>query len=136
MNLEEEKMNLAPKPLPPRLPETATEFLAHRKMKATRSLKDQVEDVHIALYDDKSYKALLEAVYNEQAVEGSLAADDFKAAELIREKAKQMNYVELAVQKLATIAKTLGVVLRRYGASRKERRNEAVRLSPATPGTS
>jgi hypothetical protein len=109
MNLEEEKMNLAPKPLPPRLPETATEFLAHRKMKATRSLKDQVEDVHIALYDDKSYKALLEAVYNEQAVEGSLAADDFKAAELIREKAKQMNYVELAVQKLRPLQRRLAL---------------------------
>ena len=47
-------MNVALRPLPLQLPETATEFLAHRKMKATRSLKDQVEDVHIALYDDKS----------------------------------------------------------------------------------
>ena len=109
MNLEEEKMNLAPKPLPPRLPETATEFLAHRKMKATRSLKDQVEDVHIALYDDKSYKALLEAVYNEQAVEGSLAADDFKAAELIREKAKQMNYVELAFKSWRPLQRRLAL---------------------------
>ena len=117
-------MHVALKPLPPQLPETAGEFLAHRKLKGRRTLNDQVEDVHIALYDsDKGYTAFLYAVYDEQAVEGSLAADNFKAAELIRDKAKKMNNDELASQKLATIVKTLGVVLRRYGFSRKERRN-------------
>jgi hypothetical protein len=117
-------MNVALKPLPPQLPETAGEFLAHRKLKGRRTLNDQVEDVHLALYDsDKAYRDYLYAVYDEQAVEGSLAADNFKAAELIRERAKKMNYEELAGQKLATITKALGVVLRRYGFSRKERRH-------------
>ena len=116
-------MNVALKPLPPQLPETAGEFLAHRKLKGRRTLNDQVEDVHLALYADKQYQDFLYAVYDEQAVEGSLAADNFKAAELIREKAKKMGYEELARQKLATIDKALRVVLRRYGFSRKERRN-------------
>jgi len=117
-------MNVALKPLPPQLPETAGEFLAHRKLKGRRTLNDQVEDVHLALYDsDEGYRNFLYAVYDEQAVEGSLAADNFKAAELIREKAKKMGYEELGRQKLATITKALGVVLRRYGFSRKERRD-------------
>ena len=84
-------MNVALRPLSPQLPENASEFLAHRKLKGRRTLNDQVEDVHIALYDsDKGYTDFLYAVYDEQAVEGSLAADNFKAAELIREKAKKM----------------------------------------------
>ena len=103
-------VDVAIKPLPPQLPQTAAEFLAHRKMKARRNLNDQFEDVHLALYDtDKSYTELLYAVYNHQAVEGSLAADDFKAAELIREKAKKMNNDELGSQKLAVIVKGIGL---------------------------
>lgn len=82
-----------------------------------------VEDVHLALYEDDQYQSFLYAVYDEQAVEGSLAADNIMAAELIRDKAKKMDHGELAKEKLATIAKALGVVLRRYGFARKERRN-------------
>jgi hypothetical protein len=55
-------------------------------------------------------------------VEGSLAADNIMAAEMIRDKAKAAGS-ELASEKLATISKALGVVQRRYGFSRKERRN-------------
>jgi hypothetical protein len=64
----------------------------------------------------------LTAVYDEQAVEGSLAADNIEAARMIREKAKTIEDHSLAHEKLATISKSLGVVLRRYHLSRKERR--------------
>jgi hypothetical protein len=63
-------------------------------------------------------------VYDEQAVEGSLAADNVMAATMIREYAKKVDEDHaLANEKLATISKALGVVLRRYEISRKERRN-------------
>jgi hypothetical protein len=42
---------------------------------------------------------------------------------MIREKAFELGYSGLANEKWATISKALGVVLRRYGLSRKERKN-------------
>ena len=74
------------------------------------------------LCDDKDYIDLLTAIYDEQAVEGSLSADNVMAAQMIRERANKIDGSEVKDEKLATISKSLGVVLRRYGASRKERR--------------
>ena|SRR5262249_41435951 len=113
------------KPLPPALPESVDDLLKLRKSQAKRTLNDQIEEIHLALYDnDEKYTEYLYAVYDEQAVEGSLAADNFKAAEIIREYARKHQNVEVSRQKLATIVKCLNVVLRRYdGCTRKERRN-------------
>lgn len=110
------------KPLPPALPETVSDFLSLRKGAVRRSLNDIVEEYHLAMYDNEEYSRLLYAVYDEQAVEGSLAADNILAAKMMRERAHELKNVELTREKLATISKALGVVLRRYGQSRKERR--------------
>ena len=66
---------------------------------------------------------LLDAVYDDEAVEGSLAADNLEAAAMIRDRAVKLGMTELADKKKATIAKALGVVLKRYELSRTERRN-------------
>lgn len=108
------------RPAAPPLPAAIEEW--HRKLKAERTLNDQIEDVHRMLVEDEDYIAYLKPIYDEQAVEGSLAADNIMAAEMIRERAKKIDGSEVAKEKLATISKSLGVVLRRYGASRKERR--------------
>jgi hypothetical protein len=108
--------------VPPQLPVALSEW--HRFLKSERTINDHVEDAHRALLDSEQaelYRSYLWAVYDEQAVEGSLAADNIESARLIRVWAKE-NKSELAREKLATIAKALGVVLRRYHASRKERR--------------
>lgn len=118
MNIE---LNKLTKDLPPPLPEKVEDW--HRVTKAERTLNDMVEDVHRSLAGSDQYKAFLYAVYDEQAVEGSLSCDNTEAARMIREQAKKMKYDELAREKLATIAKAMGVVLRRYGQSRKQRRN-------------
>jgi len=84
-----------------------------------------VESIHILLWENERYRTLLKALYNELAIEGSLAADDFAAATMIREKALEMCDLEMrdvGTAKLADISKALGVVLRRYWASRKQRR--------------
>lgn len=89
---------------------------------AKRTLADQVEEIHRSLIIGgyPQYRALLSAVYDEQAVEGSLVMDDAMAAWTIREHAEDDS--EIANEKLAAIAKALKVVLRRYSANRKERR--------------
>jgi len=106
------------------LPSTRGDLAVLRKLKAKlKPLNDQVEEVVEQLIEDAKFNRYLQAVYDEQAVEGSLAADNIGAAIMIREKALELGYSSLADEKWATISKALGVVLRRYGLSRKERKN-------------
>ena len=106
-----------------KLPNTVEEFRDWRDVSSNRNLNDIVEELHLILYRDDKYRLFLDAVYDEQAIEGSLGADNIMAAQMIRDLAKKQNRPEAAAQKLATISKSLGVVLRRYNASRKLRRD-------------
>ena len=111
-----DKSRMLAEPLPIRLEEW------QRKLKVDRTLNDLVEDIHRMLVEKPEYVAYLNAIYDEQAIEGSLSADNVMAAMAIRNRAREIEGNEVAKEKLATISKALGVVLRRYGASRKERR--------------
>jgi len=105
----------------PALPERMQDWT--RYIKAERSLNDLVEDIHKTLVEeDPKYRAYLRAVYDAHAVEGSLSADNTMAAMLIRAKAEHLGS-EVANEKLAIINLALNVVLRRYKASRKQRRD-------------
>jgi hypothetical protein len=107
---------------PPALPATTADMLGQRKTELRRTLNDHVETLHLRLYENADYQRLLDAVYDEDAVEGSLAADNILAAQMIRDTAAAGNAdLYVAEKKLATISKALSVVLRRYGMSRKER---------------
>jgi hypothetical protein len=110
------------KPLPPKLPESREQYLALRKGNMTRTLNDMVEEIHLSLANNETYENFLYAVYPEQAQEGSLTADNLEAASMIREEAKKRRIDAVAREKKATIAKALGVVLRRFGQTRDERR--------------
>jgi hypothetical protein len=106
----------------PPLPENIDDWT--RSIKSERTLNDLVEDIHRVLVNESErYRSLLRATYDAHAVEGSLAADNVLAAMMIREKAKQIGSTEVAAEKLAIINLALGVVLRRYKMSRKQRRN-------------
>lgn len=111
----------APLRAAPPLPENIEDWERH--IKAERTLNDLVEDIHrILVNENPDYRRYLRAVYDAHAVEGSLAADNYKACDLIRAKAKEIGS-EIQEEKLAIINLALGVVLRRYRASRKQRRN-------------
>jgi hypothetical protein len=109
------------------LPATLEEMLARRPATASRTLNDYVDDIHKQLWsavDDKDaaeYRRLLDAVYDEDAVEGSLAIDNAKAAEIIRVRATKAKLDYVANKKLMTLVKAMNVVLRRYHMTRKER---------------
>jgi hypothetical protein len=106
----------------PPLPEKIEDWQRH--IQAERTLNDLVEDVHRVLVNEsEDYRAYLRAVYDQHAVEGSLAADNVFACMLIRDKAKEIGSTEVADEKIGIINLALGVVLRRYHASRKQRRN-------------
>jgi hypothetical protein len=105
----------------PPLPADIDDWTRH--IKTERTLNDLVEDIHRVLVEDERYRQLLRATYDAHAVEGSLSMDNALVAMMIREKAQQIGSTEVAAEKLAIINMALGVVLRRYKASRKQRRN-------------
>jgi hypothetical protein len=113
------------KAAPPALPAVLDDWVS--RLKGKRTINDLVQDMHQTLLNSSesdSYIAFLTAVYDEQAVEGSLAADNIEAARMIRDRARTVDGNSLQHEKLATIAKSLGIVLRRYHLSRKERRQQ------------
>lgn len=115
---ENNPVRLRPDPLPV----SAAAWEAHRQLKQKRSLNDMVEECHISLLSNDQYVAFLNGVYDEDCIEGSLAADNLEAAAMIRDEAVRRRISDLANKKKATIVKALNVVVRRYGWSRKERR--------------
>jgi hypothetical protein len=106
----------------PPLPVTTSEWMDRRKTKAVRTLNDMVEEIHLRLVNNDDYRKYLDAVWDEDAVEGSLSADNYELANLIRAEAIKRES-PIMDKKKATIAKALGVVLRRFGEDRKTRRN-------------
>ena len=118
-------VNVMTKPnqtVPAPLPKNKMELLALRKVAARPTLNDHVEELYASLIEDERFTGYMFAVYDSQAVEGSLSCDNVKAAEMLRDAAKKVGSV-IANEKLATIILSLGVVCRRYGLSRKQRRN-------------
>jgi hypothetical protein len=115
------------RPAPPPLPVTLDDWDAQRRSKINRTINDLVEDIHRRLLADPErslmYQKLMAAIYDEQAVERKLVVDDVMLAQMIREKSSQDDtYVDLAKESLGAIMQAHQVVLRRYGQSRKDRR--------------
>ena len=114
----------APTPLrAPPLPATTSELLSMRKLKRERTINDLVEDVLVRLWENTAFMKYIEAVDDPGSVEGYRWVDDVKAAEMIRDTARKAEIAELAEQRLGTIINAMHVVLRRYGISRKQRKN-------------
>lgn len=106
----------------PPLPEKIEDW--QRTVKTERTLNDLVEDIHRVLVGESPpYRAYLRAWHDAQAVTGSLSFDNCKACELIQAKAEKIGLKEVVDEKLGIINLALNVVLRRYKASRKQRRN-------------
>jgi hypothetical protein len=114
-------------PAPPALPATLTELIAQRKQPIVRSLNDDVERIHLALWDHEvlsdNYRALLLPIWRPQCVEGSFPMDDSEAARLIRDYAKDHRMSIAARSNLQSIVHSLNVVKRRYRLDRKYRQN-------------
>jgi hypothetical protein len=111
-------------PAPPPLPADREALLANRLINFDSNVNDLVDDIHMVLFvEDPAYKRFLYAVHDSQAKEGSLSADNWAAANIIREYARDRNVAGVKDENLATIGRALNVVLRRCNLSRKQRRN-------------
>ena len=119
---------------PTALPATRDELLARKTMKRGPTLNDDVDRIHVILWDNPDYRRFHDAVFDADAVEGSLTADNFEAARIIREYARQHDEVSYIGRKnLTTLVKSMNVVLRRYHMSRQERATTV--QGEAVPGT-
>jgi predicted polyphosphate/ATP-dependent NAD kinase len=117
--------------VPPPLPDTRTALLAQYKLKRKRSINDLVEEVIVKLWDaNDDFMKLIDAVWDSQAVEGSLDEDDTMAAQIIRNYAKDNNHVEVAQANLHTIKLAMRVGLRRFGIDRPTREEKAQLPAP------
>ena len=110
----------------PELPANIDDW--ERFLKQQRTINDYVEDTMRECVNSPQgteLRAYLRAAYNEHAVEGSCRADDYEAAHLLREYAREHEPEgEVAKAKLETVKKALcGPVARRYHVSRQQRRN-------------
>lgn len=106
------------------LPATVEDWLSRYKLKTVKTLNDAIEVHLIALVEDPEFRQYIDAVYDEDSVTGKLAYDDFKAAELIQKRAMEEFDSEVASIKPVAVVRGMKIVLRRYGASREERRED------------
>lgn len=109
---------------PAELPTTVAELEARKTMKSGPNLNDDIDRIHKALWSDPDYRKWHIAMFDAEALEGSCTADNFEAAAMIREYAKQDQFPELgyiAKKNKTTIVKSMNTVLRRYHMSRHER---------------
>lgn len=104
------------------LPGDRQALIDQRKTRPNLTLNDHVEAIHLRLYDDLDYRKFVDAVWDDDAEEGSLSADNLEAAHMIRECARLNDIPEVSRKKKATISKALNVVFRRLNMVRKERR--------------
>src|SRR5262245_9599626 len=103
----------------PALPQTRADLLAQYKLKRKRSINDLVEEIIVKLWvSDDDFMKYVEAIYDSQAVEGSLAEDDTMAAQIIRNFARKENHAEVGMQNLHTIKLAMRVGLRRFDVDR------------------
>jgi hypothetical protein len=85
-------------------------------------LLDAVYAIHQRLWHNDSYRALLAAATNGEAVEGSLICDDVAAAHMVRNYGKARRNVCVAKQPLAAVIVALRLILQRYQLGRTQRR--------------
>jgi hypothetical protein len=121
-NATADQAEVISRPPAPPLPATVTDLLAQRKMMRSRSINDDVDEIHLKLWEQESYRRLFTPIYREETIEGSFIADDMVAAMKVREFASKNEQFSIARSaRLAAIVKALHIVARRYGISRQER---------------
>jgi hypothetical protein len=89
---------------------------------SSRTLLDMIEGlIRNMVDDDPKFVDLISAYRPEDAIEGSLRADDICAALHLRNRALEDCHVEISKMNLTELAAKIQIVLRRYGLSRKQR---------------
>jgi len=91
------------------------ELVERRKNKSPKNLHDRMQEYYEDFYEDDEFYALVNGITgNDDTVEGSVSADLYTAVRMIREKSRENKDHIIGNKKLATLVKSLKVVMRRY----------------------
>jgi hypothetical protein len=113
-------------PQPPALPTTSAGLLAQRQRVRKRTLNQDVEAVHLRLWDEEpDYQLLFRSIYKEEAIEGSFLSEDFLASQKIQLYARQHGFEIAGAANLTAIRKSLNHVRLLLQQGRKQRRKLA-----------
>jgi hypothetical protein len=94
-----------------------------RTLKSDPQLNDQVEALMPEMVKQQLFRTYINGTTDDDCVEGSMAIDNAKAAEMIRDYVRKQDVSHpLATKKLSVLSKALNVVMKRYNYSRKQRR--------------
>jgi len=108
------------------VPATVAELLKLRKNLTARNLNDDVEQIHLRLWEKEEYQKYFRPIWRAESIEGNFLIDEAMAAMQVRAYAINAgNDFPIAKDrdtKLQAIVNSLHVVLKRYGLTRKERR--------------
>jgi hypothetical protein len=108
---------------PPELPATVQEWKDSRTAKVKMSVNDGIEATHLAMIKERNgaYLNLIKGRKNDETVHGSIVIDQTVAAQMLAEKAKEMELEVLQGVKLVVLYKGLNSMLsHRYGKSRHQ----------------
>lgn len=105
----------------PPVPETVVDLINQRRTMRTRTINDDVEEIHLRLWEELDYRRYFVPIWREETIEGSFIDDDACVAQMVRKYAREHNVPIAKNANLASIRHSLQVVSRRYGLSRKER---------------
>ena len=122
---------------PANLPATASEWV--RKAKIGLDINDEAEQAGLSLINggNPEFLRFLNAVHNEDAVEGSIHADDYVAAQMLRNHGRSLGLPLLSNASLEKAKKAQRAWLARYGLDSATRRKSAGSTTPGstTPTT-
>lgn len=92
-------------------------------LKKPVNINDEIQSLVQGLWADQNFQLYLAAVDDTEAVTGSLALDNGKAAEIILEQADKLQNLYVKDLRLATVVRHMNVVLKRHKLDRKTRKN-------------
>lgn len=109
----------------PRIP--ARELVSVDRLHTFPNIKAVAREVFLALYDEPNerFLSLIDAMYPEQSVNGTIMDDSVLAAEMMLVKAKQMNLEYFAKLPTRTVRRYLNAVMTDLNISRKQRKEQA-----------
>ena len=110
------------------LPTDPVEWQKRNTLKRPKNLNDEIDAIVSNLMaTDPKFQKFLEPAYPEDSIHGDLFFDDIELARIVLAHAQkpETKNVMVANTKLKGIHRAVQVVLRRYEATRKQRRMEA-----------
>lgn len=103
-------------------PTTTDDFAARRQVPRRVSFTQQVEGLHLELWENPVYRKYWEGIDSDTSQEGSLTHDRAFAAKMIRDLARENGHSDVVHAQTARIAKAATSIMRLHNMGVRQRR--------------